>query len=71
MTKLTNHDLVSAIDCFDGMFCRIIRTGRSIYVFDTDKENGELAFVARDASGINGKGNGTYTTHYANELKSI
>ena len=70
MIRLETQDLKSAIDCFDGMYCRIIRTGRQVFVFDVDSDQ-EGAFIARDASGINGIGNGTHTTHYAKELKSI
>jgi hypothetical protein len=71
MTRLTNDELTTAIKSSGGIYCRIIRTGRPVYVFDIDNELEHVGFVARDASGINGKGNGTYTTHYSGELKEI
>jgi hypothetical protein len=65
---LTDHDILSAIDCFGGMYCRVIATGQPVYVASHIRK---VVFKCKDASGINGIGNGNVTEHYASELKSI
>jgi hypothetical protein len=68
---LTKHDLISAIDCFGGMYARVIATSQPVYVDKLVKDVNVRLFKCTDASGCNGIGNGTVRHHFAHELKSI